>query len=118
LPRLKFGECTSGRYAAQDGQIKGRLPPSPRRRFAKDKPCQGARGTQDDRRQQETQSVSSRRGSVNQFLAVGADYSDNLGRTGSSAEIAGWVAAFEAGLTNEDLIAAFVASDEYFADHS
>jgi hypothetical protein len=46
------------------------------------------------------------------------DYQDFLGRSASSDEAAAWVAAFESGMSNETVIAGFVASDEYFKEHS
>ena len=49
---------------------------------------------------------------------IQGDYQDFLGRTASNAEVASWVDAFEHGMTNENVVAGFVASDEYFKDHS
>jgi hypothetical protein len=48
---------------------------------------------------------------------VSADSSTYLGRRPRDAEIAGCVAAFDTGLANEDVIAAFVASEQCLADH-
>jgi hypothetical protein len=45
---------------------------------------------------------------------VAADYLQLLGRTASNAEIAGWVQAIQQGKANEDVVAGFVASVEYF----
>jgi len=45
---------------------------------------------------------------------VAADYMQLLGRTASNAEIAGWVQAIQQGEANEDVVAGFVASVEYF----
>jgi hypothetical protein len=42
------------------------------------------------------------------------DYSHFLGRTPDQAGLNYWVSQFTAGLTNENLIAGFIASDEYF----
>jgi hypothetical protein len=50
---------------------------------------------------------------------VSADYLQYLRRTPAQAEVAGWVSAFESGAkTNEDVIAGFVGSAEYFQGHS
>jgi CARDB/Domain of unknown function (DUF4214) len=50
---------------------------------------------------------------------VTADYVGYLGRRPGDAEAAGWVSSFENGSkTNEDVVAGFVGSDEYFANHS
>jgi streptogramin lyase len=50
---------------------------------------------------------------------VGADYQQYLGRTPADAEVAGWVGAFESGAkTNEDVIAGFAGSAEYFNRHN
>jgi len=45
---------------------------------------------------------------------VGADYAQFLDRTTSNDEVAGWVRAIQQGLANEDVVAGFVASAEYF----
>jgi hypothetical protein len=46
---------------------------------------------------------------------VTADYLQYLGRSPSTSEVANWVAAFESGsMTNEDVLAGFVGSLEYF----
>jgi hypothetical protein len=45
---------------------------------------------------------------------VGGFYTKLLGRSGSSAEIAGWVAAITAGVTDEQVINAFLTTNEYF----
>src|SRR5207237_4594788 len=50
---------------------------------------------------------------------VTADYQQYLGRSPSAAEVAGWVSAFESGTkTNEDVVAGFVGSVEYFKKHN
>jgi hypothetical protein len=54
----------------------------------------------------------SRKGDV-----VMQDYETFLGRTHSAAEVTGWVNAFESSAaTNEDVIAGFVGSGEFFKD--
>jgi len=45
---------------------------------------------------------------------VEADYEIFLGRSASSTEIAGWVAALRQGMTQEQVAAAFISSDEAF----
>jgi hypothetical protein len=46
------------------------------------------------------------------------DYQTFLGRSPAPAEVAGWVNAFEThAATNEDVVAGFVASAEYFQNH-
>ena len=44
-----------------------------------------------------------------------SDYTRYLGRSPASSDINYWLNQFAAGATNEDVIAGFVASDEYFA---
>jgi hypothetical protein len=51
-------------------------------------------------------------------IRIRADYSQYLGRAVSAPEVANWVFAFEQGFSNEDVIAGFVASDEYFQKHA
>jgi hypothetical protein len=48
---------------------------------------------------------------------VAADYQRYLGRTAAQSEIDGWVSDFEAGYSNENVIAGFVGSVEYFQNH-
>jgi hypothetical protein len=48
---------------------------------------------------------------------VADDYRQYLGRTAPAAEIDGWVNHFLHGYSNEDLVANFVGSAEYFARH-
>ncbi len=49
---------------------------------------------------------------------VTADYLQFLGRAPSQAEVDGWVGAFASGLaSNEDVVAGFVGSDEFFHKH-
>ena len=49
---------------------------------------------------------------------VTAAYQHYLGRTPAPSEVAGWVGAFEAGqATNEDVVAGFLASAEFFQAH-
>ena len=45
---------------------------------------------------------------------VSGFYSNLLGRTGSSTEIAAWAGAIAAGETNEQIITAFLTTREYF----
>jgi hypothetical protein len=49
---------------------------------------------------------------------ITADYLKYLGRAPSQAEINAWVNAFENGYTNEDVIAGFVGSSEYYQEHA
>jgi hypothetical protein len=49
---------------------------------------------------------------------VVADYQQFLGRTPSADEKAVWVQAFQNGKSNEDVVAGFVGSDEFFQAHS
>ncbi|OYV85111.1 MAG: hypothetical protein B7Z73_14210, partial [Planctomycetia bacterium 21-64-5] len=48
---------------------------------------------------------------------VQEDYETFLGRPASASEVNGWVMGFENGLTNEDVIAGFIASNEFYQDH-
>jgi Domain of unknown function (DUF4214) len=49
---------------------------------------------------------------------VTADYLQYLGRSPGAAEVDGWVAAFESGArTNEDVVAGFIGSTEFFMRH-
>ncbi|HLJ95082.1 MAG TPA: DUF4214 domain-containing protein, partial [Gemmataceae bacterium] len=48
---------------------------------------------------------------------VTAAYTKYLGRTASAGEVGGWVTALQQGLTQEQLIVAFVGSAEYFQKH-
>ncbi len=51
-------------------------------------------------------------------LRVAADYERYLGRSAASFEVAIWVNQFESGaLTNEQVVAGFVGSVEYFQNH-
>src|SRR5215203_2604312 len=52
---------------------------------------------------------------LNSFVAE--EYQDILNRTASAAEITGWRAALQAGLTPEQLDASFASSTEYLAAH-
>jgi hypothetical protein len=45
---------------------------------------------------------------------IGGFYSNLLGRTASGGEVSGWVAAMAAGLTDEQVINAFLTTGEYF----
>lgn len=49
-----------------------------------------------------------------EYLRVAADYKQYLHRAGSTGEITGWANKFMAGASNEDVIAGFIASMEYF----
>lgn len=46
---------------------------------------------------------------------ITADYQHYLGRLPAASEVNYWIGQFESGATNEDLIAGFIASDEYVA---
>jgi hypothetical protein len=48
---------------------------------------------------------------------VAADYQNYLGRTAGPAEIAGWVNNLQRGMSQEQVLAAFLTSDEFFAGH-
>jgi hypothetical protein len=50
-------------------------------------------------------------------IVVAADYQTYLGRGADASEVAGWVSAYQHGMPNEQIVAAFVASDEFFANH-
>jgi hypothetical protein len=51
-------------------------------------------------------------------IRIRADYQTYLGRGPSDAEVTAWVSAFaNHQITNEDVIAGFVGSPEYFAKH-
>jgi uncharacterized repeat protein (TIGR03803 family) len=54
---------------------------------------------------------------ASESILVGADYTRYLGRSGSSTEIAYWVNLFQTGYTNEQVIAGFVGSQEFFQNH-
>jgi hypothetical protein len=56
---------------------------------------------------------------VREGLRVTADYPQYLGRTPTPAEVTSWVNAFVNGSkTNEDVVAGFVGSVEYFKNHN
>jgi hypothetical protein len=46
------------------------------------------------------------------------DYQQFLGRSAAPAEVAGWVHDFQTGMTNEQIIAGFVGSQEYYRQHN
>jgi hypothetical protein len=48
---------------------------------------------------------------------VAADYQKFLGRTASPEELASWVGAFEGGMSNEQIAAGFVVSNEYLLQY-
>jgi hypothetical protein len=50
-------------------------------------------------------------------IIVRNDYEVFLGRPASDGEVGGWVQGFGEGLRNEDIIAGFVGSDEFFNSH-
>ncbi len=50
-------------------------------------------------------------------IVVGADYQRYLGRSAGASEVAGWVNVLQHGMSNEQVVAAFVASDEFYAGH-
>jgi hypothetical protein len=47
-------------------------------------------------------------------LRVEDDYRRYLGRTASREEVLAWVSAFRRGLTNEDVVSAFLGSEEFY----
>jgi RHS repeat-associated protein len=49
---------------------------------------------------------------------VQEDYQKYLGRKGSDADVSFWVNLFKQSVTNEDVITGFVASAEYFNEHT
>jgi hypothetical protein len=49
-------------------------------------------------------------------LLIAGDYQRYLGRPATASEIAGWVNSLQLGLSDEQVVAAFVASDEFYAD--
>jgi hypothetical protein len=49
---------------------------------------------------------------------IQADYQQFLGRTANQSEVVNWVNAFRSGMTNENIITGFVASDEFYREHS
>ena len=51
-------------------------------------------------------------------IVVQGDYVRYLGRQASTAEVQGWVSDFEHGNSNENVVAGFVGSDEYFQKHT
>lgn len=55
--------------------------------------------------------------SEREAIIVRNDYQVFLGRQASQMEVAGWVNGFSDGLRNEDIIAGFVGSDEFFNNH-
>ncbi|HLJ94497.1 MAG TPA: DUF4214 domain-containing protein [Gemmataceae bacterium] len=50
-------------------------------------------------------------------IVVSADYQNYLGRSADASEVAGWVNALEHGMSDEQVVAAFVGSDEFYAAH-
>ena len=48
---------------------------------------------------------------------ITADYQTYLGRSPEPGIVAAWVNAFESGFSNENVIAGFVGSTEYFQKH-
>ncbi|HEV3022243.1 MAG TPA: DUF4214 domain-containing protein, partial [Pirellulales bacterium] len=49
---------------------------------------------------------------------IQSDYQQYLGRTASEPEVVNWVNAFRSGMTNENVVTGFVASDEFYRVHS
>jgi hypothetical protein len=47
-------------------------------------------------------------------IRVIANYQSYLGRPASAQEVSSWVNAFAQGMSNEDMIAGFIASPEYY----
>ena len=50
-------------------------------------------------------------------IVVANDYQQYLGRAAGSTEIAGWVNSLQHGESSEQVVAAFVASDEFYSGH-
>ncbi len=50
-------------------------------------------------------------------MVVLADYQTYLGRSADATEVAGWVNALQHGKSDEQVVAAFVGSDEFYASH-
>jgi hypothetical protein len=57
-------------------------------------------------------------GTENNMQLINADYLHYLGRAADPAGLAFWLEQFTAGKTNEDLIAGFTGSDEYYKQHT
>jgi hypothetical protein len=51
-------------------------------------------------------------------LTVDSDYETFLGRVASQAEVNFWVNAFASGETNEQIVAGFIGSNEYFQEQA
>src|SRR5262249_54258588 len=51
-------------------------------------------------------------------LVVAADYQRLLGRSAAPSEVAGWVNNVRSGIAEERVVAAFVASDEFYTSRS
>ena len=51
-------------------------------------------------------------------IVVAADYQRYLGRSAAASEVAGWVNNLQHGMSSEQIVTAFVASDEFYSDHS
>jgi hypothetical protein len=50
-------------------------------------------------------------------MIVAGDYQRYLGRAATVSEVAGWVTNLQQGMSDEQVVAAFVASDEFYAGH-
>jgi Domain of unknown function (DUF4214) len=50
-------------------------------------------------------------------MIIAADYQRYLGRSASASEVAGWVSILQQGMSSEQVAAAFVASQEFYAVH-
>jgi hypothetical protein len=50
-------------------------------------------------------------------ILVEADYARYLGRSAAAAEVAGWVNQLQQGMSDEQVAAAFVTSNEFYSTH-
>jgi hypothetical protein len=50
-------------------------------------------------------------------IVVESDYQRYLGRSAGASEVAGWVNVLQHGMSNEQVVAAFVASEEFYSRH-
>ena len=51
-------------------------------------------------------------------IAAGIRPNVDLGRKAGQSEVAFWVGQYHQGKTNEDIVTGFLASDEYFKEHT
>jgi hypothetical protein len=54
----------------------------------------------------------------NDSQLINSDYVHYLGRAADAGGLAYWLRQFAAGKTNEDVIAGFTGSDEYYKQHT